>query len=494
MADFLVNMKEVQTINGKDGKSAYEVAVANGFEGTEAEWLESLHGKNGEPGPTPIKGVDYFTEADKAEMVEQVAEQMPTPVTSWNDLTDKPFGVGIGLTEVWKVENQTAKTTVDGTDRWYVNGMGYAATGGFAIQVDKKYRVVVSNATESIEGDFVARSVNEGAISMKTGIYLGMESDQISATLLSMTSFLSVYFSGIDTTDKVSAYIYEITEAIIPIDEQYIPTTIPAVQTASVGQTIVVKAVDDNGKPTEWKAVDFSAGGASSWNDLTDRPFGETEVRTVLIPEATADFTSNQYSLGNTGKDFRKATLVVFDGVEYDVSNAIGPNGCGNSDIMLNCGVPNDMPFAFYQMAAGMMQQVRVSSDNLGTHTFAMYQVEKSLVQIEEKYIPDTIARVSDIAPVFDLAAMGMQEHNIGANEVTSLSCDTTEMRAAMRKGVAGFVIPTNYGNTTVFGTSLEVISSDSPQIVSAFYFEGYYGDVFITAHAGLVDVVSTFR
>ena len=44
--------------------------------------------------------------------------------------------------------------------------------------------------------------------------------------------------------------------------------------TATVGQVIAVKAVDADGKPTEWEAVDMaSGGGASSWNDLTDKPF-----------------------------------------------------------------------------------------------------------------------------------------------------------------------------------------------------------------------------
>lgn len=38
----------------KKGKSAYEVAVENGFEGSEEEWLESLNGY------TPQKGIDYF--------------------------------------------------------------------------------------------------------------------------------------------------------------------------------------------------------------------------------------------------------------------------------------------------------------------------------------------------------------------------------------------------------------------------------------------------
>src|SRR5690606_21535231 len=35
---------------GPEGPSAYEVAVANGFVGTEAQWLASLEGPQGEPG------------------------------------------------------------------------------------------------------------------------------------------------------------------------------------------------------------------------------------------------------------------------------------------------------------------------------------------------------------------------------------------------------------------------------------------------------------
>lgn len=36
---------------GSDGNSAYEIAVAHGFEGTEAEWMESLRGQDGEDFP-----------------------------------------------------------------------------------------------------------------------------------------------------------------------------------------------------------------------------------------------------------------------------------------------------------------------------------------------------------------------------------------------------------------------------------------------------------
>lgn len=119
---------------GSPGKSAYEIAVENGFEGTEQEWLESLageaagfgtptasaialtsgeqptaivsasgentakvfdfqfgipagaqgpKGETGAQGPagadgkTPVKGVDYYTEADKEELVQAVIAALP---------------------------------------------------------------------------------------------------------------------------------------------------------------------------------------------------------------------------------------------------------------------------------------------------------------------------------------------------------------------------------------------------------------------------------
>lgn len=128
---------------GADGKSAYEIAVENGFSGSETEWLESLRGEpgpqgatgatgpqgpkgeigpagpageqgpqgetgpkgpqgetgpigpkgdtgdtgpigpkgpqgeQGAPGHTPVKGTDYFTEADKTELVNAVLAALP---------------------------------------------------------------------------------------------------------------------------------------------------------------------------------------------------------------------------------------------------------------------------------------------------------------------------------------------------------------------------------------------------------------------------------
>lgn len=51
------------------GYSAYEIAVINGFSGTEEEWLASLKGEKGE---------DYvLTEADKTEIADIVLASLP---------------------------------------------------------------------------------------------------------------------------------------------------------------------------------------------------------------------------------------------------------------------------------------------------------------------------------------------------------------------------------------------------------------------------------
>ena len=91
----------VDMLRGKDGESAFELAVEQGYTGTLDEWLASLkgekgdageqgskgdtgpqgekgdkgdtgaqgiQGEKGEDGKTPVKGTDYFTNEDKVEM------------------------------------------------------------------------------------------------------------------------------------------------------------------------------------------------------------------------------------------------------------------------------------------------------------------------------------------------------------------------------------------------------------------------------------------
>ena len=69
-------------LKGEDGASAYEIAVKNGFSGSESEWITSL---TGTPGETPYIGANgnWFIGAVDTEV-------KAGGVSSYNELTDKP--------------------------------------------------------------------------------------------------------------------------------------------------------------------------------------------------------------------------------------------------------------------------------------------------------------------------------------------------------------------------------------------------------------------
>ena len=48
-------------VDGSTGKSAYEIAVDNGFVGNEQAWLASLHGQDGTNGTNGTNGQDGVT-------------------------------------------------------------------------------------------------------------------------------------------------------------------------------------------------------------------------------------------------------------------------------------------------------------------------------------------------------------------------------------------------------------------------------------------------
>lgn len=71
--------------------------------------------------------------------------------------------------------------------------------------------------------------------------------------------------------------LYDLSVKIKQLDEEFIPSTVPVIGSASVGQTLVVKAVDGNGKPTEWETT----GVVKSINDIEPDENGNIDVNQV---------------------------------------------------------------------------------------------------------------------------------------------------------------------------------------------------------------------
>lgn len=94
--------------NGKDGangKSAYEIAVERGYEGTEEEWLVSLQGGGTEVlvGGNPVTSFDADTKLDKKDAFSG----------SYNDLTDTPTPPTIPTKLSEMTEDATHRTVTD---------------------------------------------------------------------------------------------------------------------------------------------------------------------------------------------------------------------------------------------------------------------------------------------------------------------------------------------------------------------------------------------
>ena len=85
-----VNKIIAEGIETAQGKSAFEIAVENGFVGTESEWIASLKGEQGIQGPkgdkgdSGVNGVDgndyVLTDADKTEIANIVINEYDSSV------------------------------------------------------------------------------------------------------------------------------------------------------------------------------------------------------------------------------------------------------------------------------------------------------------------------------------------------------------------------------------------------------------------------------
>lgn len=67
-------------IKGEDGKSAYQIAIENGFVGTESEWLKSLKGEKG------TDGKNYQVET--VESTETTVELQPNKFYKFGKVTE----------------------------------------------------------------------------------------------------------------------------------------------------------------------------------------------------------------------------------------------------------------------------------------------------------------------------------------------------------------------------------------------------------------------
>lgn len=158
-----------------------------------------------------------------------------------------------------------------------------------------------------------------------------------------------------------------------------------------------------------------------SWNDLVDRPFGEEQGILFTVAEhqeltlnrtfvtdklcAYINTTDNNYhSKGIPSGQY----LVIFDGESYIVdnlevkainnlpANLIGNPYLGNGELKNDVDYEdNGLPFLILWVAGGRPCAL-YAADSTVAHTIEVHAIGNQTKCIDEKYIPDTIARTAD--------------------------------------------------------------------------------------------------
>lgn len=87
-----------------------------------------------------------------------------------------------------------------------------------------------------------------------------------------------------------------------PEIDTLIEGNIPVPETATVGQTIQVSAVDENGRPTAWEVVDFPSGGGEAWDILMN----------TTAEEDVSQFESTAPPDGHTFDEYTEVVIFLF--------------------------------------------------------------------------------------------------------------------------------------------------------------------------------------
>lgn len=188
-----------------------------------------------------------------------------------------------------------------------------------------------------------------------------------------------------DLTDRP---FYEEGATIKTLDEKFIPDTIS--RTADIPE-VPVTSVNGMTGDIIIEVPESGGSGVSSWNDLTDRPFGETVTKTNLLDNVTTTVTTSMQLPFYFSIESDKQYEVIFNGTTYMCSpfTYYGMQCIGNL-YHISGGTNTGEPFAFADGAgAGQAGKMQGLFAEAGTYTISVSSVKSELVKIDPIYLPD---------------------------------------------------------------------------------------------------------
>lgn len=233
--------------NGTQGDSAYEIAVKNGFEGTEAEWLESLKGSDGKDGADGSNGTDgkdgftleelinYYLENNPGSTVEDFYASLGLDVTpSITSVVQSALKCSVGI-----LCTTTYRSPLGQNEQaWSGSGVIYKLSGNTAYIITN-YHVIYDSYNnkycENINIYLYNRVLEDDLISAT--VVGASKNNDIAVIKATSDVFLedTVQTVKVNTEDPVAGqatfavgcptlYTFSVTSGIVSVESEYITT------------------------------------------------------------------------------------------------------------------------------------------------------------------------------------------------------------------------------------------------------------------------------
>ena len=280
------------------GKSAYEVAVENGFSGTETEWLASLKGATGAPGANGKDGTDGKTP--------YVGDNGNWYIGA--DDTGKPSRGAKG--DKGEKGDKGAKGEKGNTGAQGIQGergiQGVQGAKGDKGDTGATPNLTIGSVTTLEAGQNATASMGGTAESpvLNLGIPRGTKGEPGQDGVTPTFSIESVE-TGEPGTDAEVTMTGDAPNHglrfVIPRGDKGDKgdTDISlGLTSAAVGQIIKVKAIDASGKPTAWEAANMPSGGGH-WETVLDTVWEQDVINPTAFDSETGIFTCAEGELNN---------------------------------------------------------------------------------------------------------------------------------------------------------------------------------------------------
>lgn len=218
----------------------------------------------------------------------------------------------------------------------------------------------------------------------------------------------------------------------------------------------------------------------TSYNQLKDKPFyyDEYTVKDVCVQRLTWLFPCDEEFIVSSFPNENEECRLIFDGTYYILKSFTTSMAVGNTSLLQDISMfdyiekeDTGEPFCIVCVGSDTMgSRYRMYTEESGVHAFRIEIVKYTpcIKQLDEKFIPDTIARIEDITilPIERLSDFG------GNAECNSSGVIDLQVSASMQN-------PTNYlFKTAIDGNvkslKLSFINSDNTkQLLSIKLFSG---------------------